>query len=136
MGDATIVTTIEANLGYWKIEIDDSGRDKKNFISHNWLYRFIHMPFGLKNAPGTFQRVIDVILSQAKWKYALIFIEDILVFSKSVKDNMTHLRKVLNLLKEEGLTLKLKKCKLFYEEIDCLVHVIRPGSLRIDERTS
>lgn len=80
LSDATIFTTLEASCGYWKIEIDEADRDKTTFKSHHGLYRFIQTPLGLMNAPGTFLRAIDVILSTDKWKHALIYLDDIVVF--------------------------------------------------------
>lgn len=99
--DAAIFTTIDANSGYCEVEIDEADRDRTTFTSHHGLYRFIRMPFGLKNVQGTFQRAIDVIMSTEKFQYALIYLDDIVVFSKSVEENMTQLRKVLLILEEE-----------------------------------
>ena len=54
LGDAIIFSTLDCNSGYWKIPISDEERDKKAFVSHCGLFRWLRMPFGLKNAPGTF----------------------------------------------------------------------------------
>lgn len=67
MGEERIFTTLDANSGYWQIEITEKDKNKTSVTSHHGLYRFVIMPFGLKNALGTFQRVIDVILSTVKW---------------------------------------------------------------------
>lgn len=72
-----IFTTIDSNFRYFKVEIDKDGRNKTNFTSQDRIYRTILILFGLKNCPGTFKLIIDVILSTAKWKYALVYLEDI-----------------------------------------------------------
>lgn len=94
------------------------------------------MPFGLKNAPSTFQRVIYVTLSTSRWKNALIYLDDIVIFSKFVEEHMTHLRKVLTLLATSRVTLKNNKCRFFSNTIDYLGHVIRPDHLEISHHTT
>ena len=94
------------------------------------------MPFGLRNAPGTFQRAIDVILAQVRWQYSLVYLDDIVVFSKTGEEHIDHVRSVLSLLADAGVTLKLKKCFFFTDKIDYLGHVIRPGKLQIAEHTT
>ncbi len=66
-GEATIFTASDCNSGYWQIPIDPSNRDKTTFKSHFGTYRFVRMPFGVRNAPATFPRAIDDILSVVKW---------------------------------------------------------------------
>ena len=68
--EAAIFTTLDCNSGYWQIPVDPADRDKTTFTSHYGIYRFIRLPFGLRNAPGAFQRAVDIILSEVKWKHA------------------------------------------------------------------
>jgi len=136
LGDANIFTTLDANCGYWQIEIADQDKDKTTFTSHHGLYRFVRMPFGLRNAPSTFQRVIDIILSTVKWQYALVYLDDVIIYSRSAEEHMTHVATVLRMLMEAGVTLKLRKCSLFADKVDYLGHVIRPGKLEVSEHTT
>ena len=87
LGDASVCTNLDANCGYWQIEIDEADRDKTTFTSHHGLYRFVRMPFGLKNAPGTFQRAADVIQSKVKWQSAHVYLDDVIVYSKTVSEH-------------------------------------------------
>ena len=64
--DATVFTTLDCNNGYWQVEISEEDRDKMTFGSHCGLYSFLRMPLGLKNAPATFPRAVDIILSRVK----------------------------------------------------------------------
>lgn len=71
------------------------------------------MPFGLRNTPATFQRNMGIILSSVMWQFALIYLNDIAVFSKTPEDHIEHTGKVLTLLRDFGVTLKLNKCAFF-----------------------
>ena len=65
-GDATVFTTLDCNSGYFPVKIAEEDRERTTFASHSGLYRFLRMRFGLKNAPATFQRPVDIILSRVK----------------------------------------------------------------------
>lgn len=84
------------------------------------------MPFGLRYAPGTFQRTMGVILSSLRWQYALVYFDDIVVNSEISQERMRRVREVLTLLCDAGVTLSPKNCKFFTDTIDYLRHVIRP----------
>ena len=89
------------------------------------------MHFGLCNAPATFQRMADILLSPYRWKSCLIYLDDIIVFSNTVEEHPTHVEEVLQVLRDSGLSLKLNKCKFFTQSVDYLGHVIRPGKLEV-----
>ena len=136
LGDAVIFTTLDCNSGYWQIPVHPDDRDKTTFTSHYGIYRFLRLPFGLRNAPATFQRAIDIILSGVKWKTCLVYLDDVIVFSKSRQDHLSHVAEALTLLGNAGLSLKLKKCHFFAETVDYLGHVIRPGRLGVAEKNT
>jgi len=71
------------------------------------------MPFGLLNAPTTFQRALDIILSGAKWQSCFIYRDDVSVYFKTEKKHVSHVNRVLRLLRDAGVTLRLKKCLFF-----------------------
>lgn len=134
LGDAVIFTTLDCNSGYWQIPMTEKDKDKTAFISHYGLYRFTRMPFGLKNAPGTFQRAADVILAQVRWQFALVYLDDVIIYSKSIEEHFDHLDIVLKLMHGAGLTLKLRKCAFFQDTVDYLGHVVSPGKLAVARR--
>jgi Reverse transcriptase (RNA-dependent DNA polymerase) len=70
LGDATIFSTLDANSGDWQLDMAEADQDKTTFTSHRGTYRFTRMPFGLVNAPATFQRAMDIILSRVLWQSA------------------------------------------------------------------
>ena len=133
-GDATVFTTLDCNSGYWQVEIAEEDRDKTKFASHSGLYRFLRMPFGLKNAPATFQRAVDIILSRVKWETALVYLDDVIFYSRTVTEHMAHVREVLRLLHTAGVLLKLAKCAFFDTSVTYLGHVIRLGRLEAERR--
>ena len=136
LGDAAIFTTLDCNSGYWQIPVDPPDRDKTTFTAHYDTYRFRRLPFGLRNAPATSQRAIDVILSGVKWKTCLVYLDDVIIFSPDRKSHLKHVDDALYLLRKAGLSLKLRKCRFFSEMVDYLGHVIRPGRLGVAERNT
>lgn len=101
-----------------QIEVDEEDRDKTSFTSPHGLFPFIRTPFGLKEVPVTFQRVMDVTLETVKWQFAVVYIEDISIFLKSLSEHVEHIRQLLQLLSDAKVMLKLKKSSLFTNTVD------------------
>ena len=133
LAGAKVFTLLDALWGYWQVPIAEKDRDKTAFTSHMGTYRYLRMPFGLRNAPATFQRALDIILSGVRWKMCLVYIDDIIVFSRNYDEHLDHLEHVLHLLKNAGIKLKLKKCFFFRDEVEYLGHRIRPGTLSVSK---
>ncbi|XP_063360618.1 uncharacterized protein LOC134649717 [Cydia amplana] len=110
----TLFTSLDLASGYYQIPISEESRHKTAFVTPDGQYEYNRMPFGLVNAPSVFQRTINKILSEAKVKYAIVYMDDILIPSKDVDEGLQRLEEVLNLLKEGGLTLKLNCNALRY----------------------
>ncbi|GFU86235.1 retrovirus-related Pol polyprotein from transposon 297 [Trichonephila clavipes] len=105
-------SSMDLRSGYWQIEIDEADREKTAFITPEGLYEFKVMPFGLCNAPATFERMMDNLLRHFKWTMCLCYLDDIIVFSETFEDHLIRLRLVLKYLQEAGLKLNSKKCLL------------------------
>ena len=131
LGEARLFTTLDALWGYWQVPIAERDRDRTTFTSHMGTFRYKRMPFGLRNAPATFQRALDIILSGVRWKTCLVYIDDVVIFSKTQEEHFEHVNHVLSLLKEAGVKLKLKKCFFFHKRVEYLGHVITPGRLSV-----
>ena len=93
------------------------------------------MLFGLKNAPVTFQRSIDIVLSAAKWQYAIVYLDHIIIFSKTLDEDLQHIKLVLAKLADAGFSLKLKKCYFLQSKVDYLGHIVSPGKLAVASKT-
>ncbi|CDF40036.1 retrotransposon protein [Chondrus crispus] len=136
LGDAKCFTTLDCNSGYWQIPVAEADREKTTFTCHEGCYQFRRMPFGLCNAPATFQRTLDILLSGYRWKSCLVYFDDIIIFSNFIEEHSTHVQQVLKVLQDAGLSLKLEKCNFFAESVDYLGHVIRPGLLAVAEKNT
>ena len=131
LGSATVFSTLDCNSGYWQLPVANKDQDKTTFTCHAGSYKFLRLPFGLRNAPATFQRAMDIILSKVRWKYVLVYLDDIIVFSDNVQKHLRHLESVFRMLKGAGATLRLEKCDFFKREVKYLGHILRPGKLAI-----
>ncbi|GFV76919.1 retrovirus-related Pol polyprotein from transposon 17.6 [Trichonephila clavipes] len=109
-------SSMDLRSGYWQIEIDEADREKTAFITPEGLYEFKVMPFGLCNAPATFERMMDNLLRHFKWTMCLCYLDDIIVFSETFEDHLIRLRLVLKCLQEAGLKLNSKKCLFAAQE--------------------
>jgi len=114
--------------------VADEDRDKTTFVCHEGAYRYIRLPFGLSNAPATFQRAIDMILGGLMWKSCLVYLDDIIVFSQSAGEHVEHLREVFTAPRGAGVSLKAKKCHLFQAEVEYLGHIVGPGELKVQDK--
>jgi RNase H-like domain found in reverse transcriptase/Reverse transcriptase (RNA-dependent DNA polymerase) len=126
-----IFTTLDCNSGYWQIQVAPEDIEKTTFTSHEGTFQFNRMPFRLRNAPATFQRTVDIVLSGLRWKTCLVYLDDIIVFSNSPEEHARHLDEVLSLLYGAGLSLKLANCSFFRDTVNYLGHVIRTGKLEV-----
>ena len=135
VGPAKIISTLDLAKGYWQIPMDEGSRDKTAFTTSFGLYEFEVMPFGLHSAPATFQRIINHVLRDC-WNFARAYIDDIVVFSSSWEEHLTHLHKVLNCLQEANLTIKMSKCQFGRIKVHYLGHayVIEGGQVKPDPR--
>ena len=124
LGDSKYFSSLDLASGYWQIELEEDARKKSAFTTYNGLFEFIRMPFGLCNAPATFQRLMQRVLSGLEYKCCFIYLDDILVASKTFEDHLTHLREVFSRLRSSNLRLKPKKCELIRDRVPFLGHVV------------
>ena len=121
-----VFTTLDAKSGYWQVPLEETSRSKTAFSTSNNLYQFRVMPFGLCNAPATFQRVIQQILSGlgGSSPFYCAYIDDILVFSDNIEQHMQHLQQVFERVRLAGLLLHPKKCQFARSSTTYLGNVI------------
>ena len=117
-------STLDLLAGYWQIELEEKDKEKTAFITGNELYEFNRMPFGLCNTPATFQRSMNHVLRTVLGEKALVYLDDIVVFSDTPENHLINLREVLTLLKTAGLKIKLQKCKFMKKSVEFLGHII------------
>ena len=109
LGSAKNFNHLDLASGYWKVLVDENNRHKTAFICHRRLFEFNVMPIGLTNAPETFQRLMDLVLSGIQGVACLVSLDDVLVFSKSSDSHLVRLTNVLQCLQKAGLKLRREK---------------------------
>ena len=132
LGGARFFCSLDLASGYWQVEMDAADREKTAFVTQGGLYEFRVMPFGLVNAPATFERLMERVLRGSAWSECLVYLDDILVFGPDFGTTLARLEKVLDRLGEAGLKLKAKKCQLFQEEIPFLGHIVSAAGIGAD----
>ena len=131
LGDAQTFTTLDRTASYWQVPVAPEDRDKTTFTFYLVTYRYVRMPFGLRNEPATFRRALYIILSGVRWQTCLIYLEDVIVFPKDAETHLRHVDEVLRLLRRTGVTLKLRKCSFFQPKVAYLGQVTTPGKLSV-----
>jgi hypothetical protein len=117
LSGSQVLSALDALAGFHQMFMDEEDREKTSFRSHWGLWQFIRMPFGLRNGPSIFQRMMQSILAPYLWIFALVYIDDIVIYSKSYEEHLVHLDKVLQACSEANLTLAPKKCHFMYTSI-------------------
>uniref|UniRef100_A0A6G5ABV7 Putative tick transposon n=1 Tax=Rhipicephalus microplus TaxID=6941 RepID=A0A6G5ABV7_RHIMP len=106
---AKYFSSVDLKSGYWQIEVDERDREKTAFVTPDGLYEFKVLPFGLCSAPATFQRMMDTVLADLKWKSYLVYFDDVVVFLETFDEHLRRLRNVLEAIRSADLTLKPEK---------------------------
>jgi hypothetical protein len=125
-------STLDLASGYWQVEMDDESRPKTAIATKQGLFEYSVMPFGLCNAPATFQRLMELVLRGLQWEICLIYIDDVIVFGADVDSTLHNLKRVFTRLRSANLKLKVSKCKLFCRSVDFLGHVVGREGIHTD----
>ncbi|KAI9560471.1 hypothetical protein GHT06_014495 [Daphnia sinensis] len=121
---AKYFSTLDLFSGFWQIEVSEEDKQKTAFTCEIGHFEFNRLPFGLCNAPATFQRLMNLVLDEVLHKYALVYLDDVIIFSNSLEDHLTQLNHVIQLLGQAGLKIKPEKCEFAQREIIYLGHII------------
>ena len=129
-------TSLDCSNGYYQIPLCKESISKTAFITPDGHYEFLRMPFGLVNAPAVFQKAMNKMLGNLRFSIAIVFMDDILIPSDSIKNGFKNLEIILERIASVGATLKLKKCFFFKNKINYLGYEIdrngvRPGADKI-----
>lgn len=129
---ATYFSSIDLRSGYWQISVDDMDREKTAFVTPDGLYQFKVMPFGLCNAPATFERMMDSLLQGFKWSTCLCYLDDVIVYSPTFDTHLDRLRAILDVFRRAGLQLNSSKCHFARRQISVLGHLVDASGVRPD----
>src|SRR3978361_1159279 len=127
-------STLDLKSGYWQVGIHDDDKEKTAFSTSSGLYHFTVMPFGLCNAPATFERLMEMVLRGLTWKTCLVYLDDVMVMGRSFEEHLANLGEVFKRIRNAHLRLNPKKCSLFQKKVEFLGHVVSPEGIHTDQR--
>ena len=121
---ARLFTTLDLLKGYWQIAISEESKKYTAFITHDGVFEYNRMPFGLANSPACFMRLMTRVLQGLMWETCLVYLDDIIVFSSTFAEHLKRLREVFERVRSANLSIKSRKCNFLCEEIQFLGHII------------
>ena len=127
LGQARYFSVLDLTSGYHQVAMDKDDMEKTAFVTPFGLWEFTRMPFGLCNAPATFQRLMQRCLGDQALSSLLIYLDDIIVFSGTFEEHLKRLELVFSRLRSHGLKAKPRKCSFFKTEVKYLGHLVRAG---------
>ena len=131
---ARFFSTMDLKSGFWQVKMSEKSRQYTAFtIGSMGIFEFLRMPYGLCNAPATFQRLMQNCLEELNLTYALIYLDDVIVFSRTEEDHLIQLRVVFERFREHGLKLKPSKCHFLWKEITFLGHKVSEEGMKPGE---
>lgn len=125
-------STLDLASGYWQVEVATEDQEKTAFTTPFGLYQFDRMPFGLCNAPATFQRLMQRCLGAQVYDHLLIYLDDVIVYSPNFAAHLQHLEQVFARLDGHGLKLQPRKCHLFQKKVAYLGHIVSSQGVATD----
>ena len=132
LAGATYFSTLDLMSGYWQVMMNPADKEKTAFITRYGTYEFNVMPFGLCNAPATFQRLMNQIYKGIAYKYVVVYLDDTNVFSRTFDDHIKHLREVFTRIRKAGLKLNIEKCNFWMKRLPFLGHIIEAKGISPD----
>ena len=130
---ASYFTKIDLRSGYYQIRMHPDSIQKTAFRTRYGHFEFLVLPFGLTNAPATFMHLMHQIFREQLDQFIVIFLDDILIYSKTLQDHIDHVRRTLQILREHRLYAKVSKCAFFRHEVEYLGHVVTAAGIHPDK---
>ena len=133
LNNAEYFSTLDLASGFWQVQVHPTSKEKTAFVTQQGLYQFNVMPFGLRNAPAVFQRLMQCVLSglnpEGGVPFTSVYIDDILIFSRTFEEHLQHLKAVIERVSAAGLKLKPTKCKFIRQRVEYLGHILTPNGI-------
>ena len=126
-------STIDLGSAYYQVELTNNSQEKTAFSTRSGQYCFNRMPFGIAAAPATFQKLMNMVLGKLLWNTAIVYLDDILIFSTNKEEHFKRINEVLMKIKEAGLRVNPEKCIFLTTETKFLGHIINNEGVKVDE---
>ncbi|UYV66312.1 K02A2.6-like [Cordylochernes scorpioides] len=123
-------SAIDLKSGYWQVEVEEKDKEKTAFTTAHGLYEFNVMPFGLCNAPATFERNMENMLGNLRWQICLCYLDDVIIYSSDFSTHLKRIEAVLKCFREANLKLNNKKCQFAFEELEILGHITNQHGIK------
>ncbi|MCG8049195.1 MAG: DDE-type integrase/transposase/recombinase [Candidatus Thiodiazotropha taylori] len=133
MNNASYFSHFDLVKGYWQIPLAEEAKEKTAFSTPDGHFQFKKLPFGLTNAPSSFQRAMDVVLKGLTWSDCLVYLDDIVIYASTLEEHRAKLEKLLTRFEDAGLKIKPDKCELLPERMKLLGHVISTAGIEVDQ---
>jgi hypothetical protein len=132
--DANFYTHLDLASGSWQVRVRDKDIHKTAFQTPYGLMEWVAMPFGLCNAPATFQRMMNDILRDLLHKFVTLYLDDVCIYTRPLEEHLVQMRIVLQLFKEEGLKLRLKKCFFGLQDMEYLAYTVSASKISVSTK--
>ena len=132
LSGSVFFSTLDLLSGYWQVPLDTEAQERSAFVTRGGLWRWKVLPFGLTSAPATFERLMEQVLKGLQWKTLLLYLDDVIVFSRDFDSHLERLAAVLKRFRSAGLKLKPSKCELLRREVKYLGHVVSERGIATD----
>ena len=130
LSGSSVFTTLDLKSGYWQLAVAPEDSEKTAFICHRGQFEFDRVPFGLANAPAVFQREMNRILSSVLGRCAMVYIDDVIIYSRNMSDHVRDLETVFQLMAERNVTLNRTKCTFARGTVELLGFEINETGIR------
>ena len=130
--NSKIFTVLDLKAGFHQIPLDENTAHKTTFVTHNGAYSFKRIPYGIRNGPVAFQTAMSFVLRNINFKYALVYVDDILIHSSTFDEHLVHLQNVFDRLNEANLKLQPKKCRFAAQRVEYLGHYFSKHGIEVN----
>lgn len=132
LSGSVLFSTLDLKSGYWQVEMNRNSKHKTAFSIGNGLWQFNVMPFGLCNAPATFERLMESVLRGLNWETCLVYLDDVIIFGRTFDEHKNRLEEVFKRFRNANLKLAPKKCQLFQNKVRYLGHIVTKNGVAAD----
>ncbi|KAJ8893376.1 hypothetical protein PR048_005967 [Dryococelus australis] len=133
LGGANFFTTMNCISGFWQVKVDPADQEKTGFSTLGGHYHYLRMPFGLINTPNTFAKLMNDTLARLINQICIVYLDGIIVFSKTDEEHISNLRLVFNRLRAANRMMKPEKCNFMLRTVNYLEYVISEDGIRPDK---